>query len=78
MVAEEVLWSGVEPAGLPCRLEVGVVVRDDCRVRPLEGVFVKDARVQVHYMRYLCEVMKKECLEKSPLNLNLVGKVGGK
>ena len=41
-------------------------------------MFVRDARVQVHYMRYVCEVMKKECLEKSPLNLNLVGKVGGK
>lgn len=52
--------------------------RRNGRVRPLESAFVVDARGQVHYMRYVCEMMKKECVEKSPLNLNLVGKGGGK
>lgn len=78
MAAEEVLQCGVEYAGQPRGLAVWFGGKCDDRVRPLDRVFVADARAQVHFMRYVCEVMKKECLEKSPLNLNLVGEWRGR
>lgn len=42
------------------------------RVRPFTEVHVRDLRQDVHFMNTMYRVMKKQCIEQSPLQLNLV------
>ena len=42
------------------------------RVRPFSEVHVRDLRQDVHYMNMMYLAMKKQCIEQSPLQLNLV------
>lgn len=44
-----------------------------CRVRPFTEVHVRDLRQDVHFMNMMYRAMKKQCIEQSPLQLNLVG-----
>lgn len=49
-----------------------MVLRVNHSVRPFDDILIQDARSVCHYLLYIADIMRKELLQASPPNLNLV------